>query len=212
MTAENLDDFLSEQKSNVHKSAHKLVKLCRLAYPIGVPALIMKSSTDRLTTSSGYEFILGTPDDLLRRLASWLFTNVNDSQITLLKLIQKLWERHGREDVALASILLANLDHSSLSTNPWEILSNSIQKHEPIEGLLLCIEELFRANHPPPIDEQYIDWLSFDESKQHLTLLIVHAGMVRNFSLSDDILERLQTVKVPVGDSLLGRIKDRLFE
>ncbi len=75
MSAENLDGFLAKQPPSVHHSARKLARTARQAYPIGVPALIMKSNTDRLTTSSGYSFFLGTPDDLLRRLASWLLTN-----------------------------------------------------------------------------------------------------------------------------------------
>ena len=46
----------------------------RDAYPIGVPALIVKSQTDRLGSSGGYAFHLGTPDDILRRICSWLLT------------------------------------------------------------------------------------------------------------------------------------------
>ena len=51
--------FLAQQKSRIHLSDRKLANLVRDAYPIGVPALIMKSSTDRMTDSSGYSFILG---------------------------------------------------------------------------------------------------------------------------------------------------------
>ena len=60
----NLDDFLIKQNSRIHLSDRILANLVREAYPIGVPALIMKSSTDRMMDSSGYSFILGTPDEL----------------------------------------------------------------------------------------------------------------------------------------------------
>ena len=41
-----LDEFLESQPKRVHKSHRKLARVVREAYPIGVPALIMKSSTD----------------------------------------------------------------------------------------------------------------------------------------------------------------------
>ena len=71
---EALDDFLAQQAPRVHRSDRRLAGVVREAYPIGVPPLIMKSSTDRLGQSAGYSFHLGTPDDLLRRVASWLLT------------------------------------------------------------------------------------------------------------------------------------------
>ena len=67
-----LDEFLEGQPKGSHKSNKKLARIVREAYPIGIPAMIMKSSTDRLGASAGYSFHLGTPDDLLRRIASWL--------------------------------------------------------------------------------------------------------------------------------------------
>ena len=54
----NLDDFLIKQNSRIHLSDRKLANLVREAYPIGVPALIMKSSTDRMMDSSGYSLSL----------------------------------------------------------------------------------------------------------------------------------------------------------
>ena len=135
----NLDDFLMKQNTRIHLSDRKLAKLVREAYPIGVPALIMKSSTDRMMDSSGYSFILGTPDELLRNLASWLITNAGNTHKILLKLIDRLWKRHGREDIALAAILLANLDHKGMGTNPWNILEKSIHPMESVDSLLLQI-------------------------------------------------------------------------
>ena len=104
---DSLDDFLAAQPPRVHRSDRLLAKLVREAYPIGVPALIMKSSTDRLGESAGYSFHLGTPDEMLRQLASWLLTEAGEDQNVLLRLVARLWGRHGREDVALAALLLA---------------------------------------------------------------------------------------------------------
>ena len=107
-----LDEFLGEQPKRLHKSHRSLAKIVREAYPIGVPAMIMNSSTDRLGNSAGYSFHLGTPDEILRRVASWLITEAVEEQRVLWKLIPHLWKRHGREDVALSALLLANLDLS----------------------------------------------------------------------------------------------------
>ena len=102
--ARELDDYLEKQSSSSHKSSKKLAKIVREAYPIGVPAMIMKSSTDRLGKSAGYSFHLGTPDDLLRRVASWILTNSSNRHRVILELVTILWKRHGREDVALAAL------------------------------------------------------------------------------------------------------------
>ena len=91
VSEKNLDEFLTKQSKNVHSSDRALASLVRNAYPIGVPALIMKSSTDRMMVSSGYSFILGTPDELLRNLASWLITEAGNTHRVLLKLIKRLW-------------------------------------------------------------------------------------------------------------------------
>ena len=138
-----LDEFLGEQPKRVHKSHRNLAKIVREAYPIGVPAMIMKSSTDRLGNSAGYSFHLGTPDEILRRIASWLITEAGEEQRVLWKLIPLLWKRHGREDVALSALLLANLDSDSAGVDPWAVLASSINSTEPAEALLLSIEEVF---------------------------------------------------------------------
>ena len=87
----NLDEFLNNQSKKIHSSDRALAKLVRNAYPIGVPALIMKSSTDRMMVESGYSFILGTPDELLRSLGSWLITEAGNTHRVLLKLINTLF-------------------------------------------------------------------------------------------------------------------------
>ena len=155
---EMLDDFLEQQPPRVHQSDRRLVGVVREAYPIGVPALIMKSSTDRLGESAGYSFHLGTPDELLRRIASWLLTGAGEDQSVLLRLGSRLWVRHGREDVALAALLLANLDHAALGTDPWTVLAASTRGSEPAEALLLSIEELLRAGRAMPSEEVLIAW------------------------------------------------------
>ena len=107
MANDPLDEYFDSTSHRVHSSPRKLAKVVRAAYPIGVPALIMKSSTDRFGEAAGYSFHLGTPDENLRRIASWLLTNAGSEQKTLVKLIRRLWKRHGREDVALAALLLS---------------------------------------------------------------------------------------------------------
>ena len=205
-----LDDFLEEQHTRVHKSHRNLAKIVREAYPIGVPALIMKSSTDRLGSSAGYSFHLGTPDELLRRIASWLITGAGEDQRVLWKLIPFLWKRHGREDVALSALLLANLDCERAMVDPWVVLASSINSTEPAEALLLSIEEVFRAGHDGPSDELLRTWCEGRVVESHLALISAFAGMNADMEIGSEVINRLALVNVPDGDSLLGRIRDRV--
>ncbi len=210
--ARELDDYLERQAFSSHKSSKKLAKIVREAYPIGVPAMIMKSSTDRLGKSAGYSFHLGTPDDLLRRVASWILTNSSNRQRVILELVKILWKRHGREDVALAALLLANLDYSRIGVTPWSILASSINNSEPLEALLLSIEELFRAKQNIPSDEMLISWCNGRLIESHLALITAYSSKNYGGDLSEAIIDVLKDVKVPDGDSLLGRIKDRVVQ
>ena len=211
MTHEDvLDDFLARQPSRVHRSDRRLARVVREAYPIGVPALIMKSSTDRLGESAGYTFHLGTPDEMLRRIASWLLTGAGGDQSRLLRLVQKLWERHGREDVALAALLLANIDHATLGVEPWAVLADSTRESEPAEALLLSIEEMLRAGRPMPSEEILLAWCEGRAVDAHMALLVSYAGSVKGHTASEELLGRLSSIKIPDGDSLLGRVMQRM--
>ena len=207
-----LDEFLESQSKRVHKSHKKLARVVREAYPIGVPALIMKSSTDRLGASAGYAFHLGTPDDILRRIASWLITNSKGNQDVLWRLMRELWSRHGREDVALSALLLANLDHRATGTDPWGLLSSLINSKEPADALLLSIEEVLRAGHGGPSNEQYRSWCSGSKVQTHLALISAFASQNSGLEIPPQIISLLLNVDVPDGDSLLGRIRDRFSE
>ncbi len=210
MANDPLDEYFDSTSRRVHSSPRKLANVVRAAYPIGVPALIMKSSTDRFGEAAGYSFHLGTPDENLRRIASWLLTNAGSDQKTLIKFIRRLWKRHGREDVALAALLLANLDHKSLGTDPWTILASNISRKEPAEALLLTIEEVLRAGKSIPPDAQLLTWCKGRAIDGHLAVLVIHAGTMRGERVSSDVAEAIQLVPVPPGDSLLGRIKARI--
>ena len=210
MANDPLDEYFDSTSHRVHSSPRKLAKVVRAAYPIGVPALIMKSSTDRFGEAAGYSFHLGTPDENLRRIASWLLTNAGGEQKVLVKLIRRLWKRHGREDIALAALLLANLDHKSLGTDSWTMLASNISRKEPAEALLLTIEEVLRAGKSIPSDELLLTWCRGRTIDGHLAVLVIHAATMRGERVSSEVAEAIQLVSVPPGDSLLGRIKARI--
>ena len=210
MARDPLDEYFDSTSHRVHSSPRKLAKVVRAAYPIGVPALIMKSSTDRFGEAAGYSFHLGTPDENLRRIASWLLTNAGGEQKVLVKLVSRLWKRHGREDIALSALLLANLDHKSLGTDSWTMLAANISRKEPAEALLLTIEEVLRAGKSIPSDELLLTWCKGRTIDGHLAVLVIHAATMRGERVSSEVAEAIQLVSVPPGDSLLGRIKARI--
>ena len=204
-----LDDWLSSRPKKVHRKVKRLLQVVREAYPIGVPALIVKSQTDRLGVAAGHAFHLGTPDDVLRRICSWLLTNGEDGVLT--NLVPALWRRHGREDVALAGLLLPNLVDVN-DDDAWDLLAESMGEREAAESLLLTIEEMFRAERAGPGDVRVLAWCQDSIAHSHLALLVTHVEWVRNdrAPLSDGLSAAFEDISLPDGDSLLGRIRDRM--
>jgi hypothetical protein len=81
---------------------------------------------------------------------------------------------------------------------------------EPAEALLLSIEELLRAGKPMPSEEVLASWCGGRLVEAHLALITVYVGAIRGTMPSDDVIMLLSGVQVPNGDSLLGRIKDKV--
>lgn len=207
-----LDEYLGNQHYNVHQSSKKLLKVVREAYPIGIPALIMKSTTDRIGISAGYSFHLGTPDGLLRRLASWLITKNNGDHVILLKLNKRLWKRHGREDIALSALILANLDHVTLNTNPWIIFSTLLRKKEPMDGLLLTIEELLRSGRELPSEELLEKWCKGRLVDGHLAIITTYAGIIKGKIPSTNLISLLEDIDLPTNDSIISRVMHKIID
>ena len=207
-----LDEYLGNQHYNVHQSSKKLLKVVREAYPIGIPALIMKSTTDRIGISAGYSFHLGTPDGLLRRLASWLITKNNGDHAILLKLNKRLWKRHGREDIALSALILANLDHVTLNTNPWIIFSTLLRKKEPMDGLLLTIEELLRSGRELPSEELFEKWCKGRLVDGHLAIITTYAGIIKGKIPSTNLISLLEDIDLPTNDSIISRVMHKIID
>ena len=206
-----LDDWLSSQHAKVHRKPKLLLEVVREAYPIGVPALIIKSQTDRLAIAGGYSFHLGTPDEVLRRICSWLLTNEQEG--VLKKFIAELWRRHGREDVALSALLLANL-HTIDDDDAWGILADVVGEYEPAEALLLVIEELFRAKRKPPKDSVLIALYGQKLLHSYLALLVQHATWIRSGrpQLEKKWIDIIESVQCTDGDSLITRVRDQMLQ
>ena len=71
-----LDDHLSTVSPRTMQKPRLLLNHIREAYPIGIPALSIKSTTDRIGLDAGYSFHLGTPEPELRRIASVSYTHL----------------------------------------------------------------------------------------------------------------------------------------
>ena len=70
----------------------------------------------------------------------------------------------------MAALLLANIDHARMGTSPWRILEDLIRPREPIEGLLMCVEEILRSGRMCPNEERLCSWL---EQGGHANLVLV---------------------------------------
>ena len=209
MTSEDhLDDLLNQHTIRLLKKTGKCLGVLREAYTIGVPILIAKSMTDRLATSSGVAFHLGTPDPEMRRITSWLFTVSKNDYRLLLKLAKAAWKRHGREDMRLAGLILANINPDFLKDGVWSILAEMLQKTEPLEALLESIEEIARAGHQIPSDDELERFCYGAEILHHFAVLILvvccrrdsselsetQKKIVRNRQASTETMDRLATI------------------
>ena len=208
----DLDDFLGSIPLRKSRSARALPAILREAYTYNVPALIMKSSTDRLSRDGGYSFFLGTPDDAMRRIASWLITRNSDAPENLAALISPLWVRHGREDIAMCALLLANIDHARTETSPWKLLEESLMPYEPVEGLLLCVEEILRSGRQPPSEDQINAWLHSDGVLPTLALLCMHASMMKGRMPTEKERKILRKMDELDTSELTRRIRMRILD
>lgn len=212
-----LDDYLSSIDKRSLKKPKLVINLIRDAYPIGIPALSIKSTTDRIGLDAGYSFHLGTPEPELRRIASWIFTHISHSE-KIENIIGRLWKRFGREDLVLSSILLANLPDKEVDSNwKWITLAELISHIEkkrgriPLEVMLLHIEEMSRADCSM-IDEILASkLLEGTIAEQYLGILGMHQFSKKN-NISNSIKEKLENIDLPDGDSLIRRIRNKTLE
>ncbi len=202
----NLDDFLFEINWKGIKKNKELLSLLREAYTCGVPAMIAKSLTDRLKEAGNYAFYLGTPPQELRRIASFLLTQFNNSPKIIINLLPALWKRHGREDAVLYGIILANINSKLLAENVWVYFSNCIRKQEPADDILSVCEELVRAKHPFPkinnldvmvkrsiIHHQLVLFILFQKSRLNLELTAEELCFVNTCPGSNDLVIRIKS-------------------
>ena len=112
--------------------------------------------------------------------------------------------------MALSAIIIANLDHASMETNPWEIFRSCLRKKEPIDGLLLTIEELLRSGREMPSENLRMDWSKKRLVDGHLSILVTYAGMIRDVVPSPEMIACLENIKIPSNDSMITRIMDKI--
>jgi hypothetical protein len=212
-----LDDHLSIASARTLQKPRLLLQHIRDAYPIGIPALSIKSTTDRIGLDAGYSFHLGTPEPELRRIASWIITNIKESERIEI-IIGRLWKRFGREDLVLSSILLANLpDQTKMHDWKWvtlvDLISHVERKREriPIEVMLLHVEEMSRANCSNINEELGLKLLNGTAAEKCLGIVGIYQ-LSKKETISGDMVAELKTVKLPDGDGLLRRIRDAIVD
>lgn len=204
METPSLDAYLSDF-TTLPKRKKSALNLLREAYTYGVPGIITKSMTDRLAFSGQYAFHIGTPDPEMRRIASWMLT-VEPNRKRIARLIPKIWKRHGREDLKLVGLLLANMSDEELGEDCWTILLQLIQDKIAVEAFLEIAEELGRGGRSIPTDSWIIDASKQSNTWCQLMILILSIDESR-------CLDHLGLIKTaPQGGELFERIRSRLLE
>ena len=187
--------------SEVLRNEKEIVEFLERAYQCGLPLLIAQSYSDLLSQAGGFTFHYGTPDPQMRRIASWVLTNYELPK----EIITALWKRHGREDLKLAGLLLANTSIEALGTSQWEFLFSMIGKAESVESLLEVIEEFKRAEVAKPSIEKLQNEAANSNLSYQLVILILEVYKIRG--VTEEFIEN-----APEGGDLFERIRSRLLQ
>ena len=67
------------------------------------------------------------------------------------------------------------------------------EEKEPIDGLLLTIEELLRSGREMPSENLRMDWSKKRLVDGHLSILVTYAGMIRDVVPSPEMIACLET-------------------
>lgn len=199
-----LDDWLERQPSHRLKSKRRGLHFLKEAYTVCVGDFANKPRTDVTMTDGGFRFHVGTPLPDLRQTASWMLTHAPRKRL-LAKLIPALWKRHGREDLSMAGLLLANLEAKDIGQDPWMAFIHLLQRREPLMVVLEVAEELVRGGHVVPEDA----WLeAAAKQSPHW-----HQYCVLFLSLRRQEVGCRQLIETaPVGGEMFERIRQRLLE
>ncbi|MAL19807.1 MAG: hypothetical protein QGI14_00815 [Candidatus Poseidonia sp.] len=199
-----LDDWLDGQSTDVLKSKRRCLKFLKQAYAVCVGDFANKPRADVLMTDGGFRFHVGTPLPDLRHIASWMITRA-PRQRTLARTIPALWKRHGREDVSVAGLLLANLDPAELGQDPWMAFIHLLQRKEPLLVVLEVAEELVRGGHSVPDDA----WLraAAGQSPHWHQYCVLFLSLRRTEVTCRDLVEQ-----APQGGEMFERIRSRLLQ
>ena len=198
-----LDEFLATQPHHLLKSRKKTLKFLRRAYSVCVVDFANKPRTDLTSESSQFSFHEGTPLPDLRQLTSWMLTNAPTNR-HLARLVPALWKRHGREDLSVAGLLLANLKTEALGEDPWMAFIHLLQRSEPLMVVLEVAEELVRGGHSIPSDE----WLlaGSAQSSQWHQYCVLFLSLRKGPLTCQSLVEQ-----APQGGEMFERIRSRLL-
>jgi len=199
-----LDDWLGNQSAAVLTSKRRCLKFLKQAYGVCVGDFANKPRTDVTMTAGGFRFHVGTPLPDLRHIASWMITHA-PRQRTLAKAVPALWKRHGREDVSVAGLLLANLDPAELGQDPWMAFIHLLQRKEPLLVVLEVAEELVRAGHRVP-DDAWLEAAAGQSSHWH-QYCVLFLSLRRSEVRCQDLIRQ-----APKGGEMFERIRSRLLE
>ena len=199
-----LDDWLEGRSGSELKSKRKCLRFLKNAYIKCVGDFANKPRTDVTMTEAGFRFHIGTPLPDLRQIASWMLTHTPRKR-TLAKAVPALWKRHGREDLSIAGIFLANLEPAALGQDPWMAFIHLLQRQEPLMVVLEVAEELVRGGHAVPDDE----WLeaAAEQSPHWHQYCVLFLSLRREAVECRDLIEQ-----APEGGEMFERIRNRLLE
>jgi hypothetical protein len=199
-----LDDWLERQSPRQLSSRRKTLKFLKRAYEACVSDMLNKPRTDLTAEHNVFSFHHGTPLPDLRLITSWMLTRAGN-QRSLARLIPALWKRHGREDLTVAGMLLANLDDHALGQDGWMAFIHLLQRREPLMVVLEVAEEMVRGGRAVP-DDVWMNAAAQQSPNWHQ-----YCVLFLSLRKEGGIPERLVS-EAPNGGEMFERIRARLLE
>jgi hypothetical protein len=198
-----LDDWLEGQSPRQLTSKRRALKFLHRAYTACVSDLLNKPRTDLTSENNVFSFHHGTPLPDLRLITSWMLTHAPNKR-ALARLIPALWKRHGREDLTVAGMLLANLENKALGQDGWMAFIHLLQRQEPLMVVLEVAEELVRGGRPVPND----DWMeaAASQSPNWHQYCVLFLSLRKNGVSSKRLVSQ-----APKGGEMFERIRARLL-
>jgi len=200
-----LEAWLDSQPASSVATTRRFLSFLLEAYTCSLDGLVNQPRLNVMGETGPHSFHFGTPVPDLRTIASWSITHCDNARL-LIKVMKKLWKRHGKEDVVMFSFLVANTNPHIFNRGPWMFFLHVLGDSEAVDDILEVGEEMVRAGHPLP-DNEWIEAMANQSRAWHQYAVLFLAVANDDRTMPVTLLHT-----APRGGFMYEKIRIRLLE